>query len=98
VLITGSANFSNNSTLVNDSNTLIIRGDTAVADIYATEFMRMFDHYWFRAHMHGKTKGSSAKKTTEDLVLCLSEDSSWSEPHYQPGTRQMIERLAFAGI
>src|SRR5205807_3702324 len=48
ILITGSANFSDNSTRTNDSNSLIFRGDTAVVDIYATEFLRMFEHYWFR--------------------------------------------------
>src|SRR4029078_1798953 len=46
ILVTGSANFSENSTTTNDSNTLVIRGDTATMDIYATEFMRMFEHYW----------------------------------------------------
>ena len=49
IIVTGSANFSNNSTEVNDSNSMILRGFTAVADIYATEFMRMFEHYHFRA-------------------------------------------------
>ena len=39
IFVTGSANFSNNSTVVNDSNSLIIRGDTATTDIYATDFM-----------------------------------------------------------
>jgi phosphatidylserine/phosphatidylglycerophosphate/cardiolipin synthase-like enzyme len=58
ILVTGSANFSNNSTIVNDSNSLVIRGDTATMDIYATDFMRMFEHYWFRAHISGDTRGS----------------------------------------
>ena len=48
ILIMGSANFSNNSTTENDSNVLVFRGDTAVADIYVADFMRMFEHYWFR--------------------------------------------------
>jgi phosphatidylserine/phosphatidylglycerophosphate/cardiolipin synthase-like enzyme len=48
IVITGSANFSNASTRENDENMLIIRGDTRVADIYLTEFMRLFNHFEFR--------------------------------------------------
>jgi phosphatidylserine/phosphatidylglycerophosphate/cardiolipin synthase-like enzyme len=48
IVITGSANYSENSTLQNDENTLIIKGDTRVADIYFTEFVRLFDHFSFR--------------------------------------------------
>ena len=48
IVITGSANFSNASTRENDENMLVIRGDTRVADIYLTEFMRLFNHFEFR--------------------------------------------------
>ncbi len=48
IVITGSANYSENSTVNNDENTLIIKGDTRVADIYFTEFVRLFDHFSFR--------------------------------------------------
>jgi phosphatidylserine/phosphatidylglycerophosphate/cardiolipin synthase-like enzyme len=48
VLIMGSANFSNGSTTINDSNVLVFRGDTTITDIYVADFMRMFEHYWFR--------------------------------------------------
>src|SRR5581483_12130206 len=95
VLITGSANFSNNSTLTNDENSLIIRGDSAIMDIYVTEFMRMFEHYWFRAHMQGKTgKGKNKKKSAQDLAVGLREDASWSVPYYQAGSHERLDRLA----
>ncbi len=64
VLITGSANFSTNSTTENDSNVLVFRGDTAVADIYVADFMRMFEHYWFRYRLsqnEKKTTGATGK-------------------------------------
>src|SRR5262249_2802139 len=48
VVITGSANFSNNSSKNNDENQLYIAGEKEVADVYLGEFMRMFDHYYFR--------------------------------------------------
>jgi phosphatidylserine/phosphatidylglycerophosphate/cardiolipin synthase-like enzyme len=48
IVITGSANFSEPSTRENDENMLVIRGSTRVADIYLTEFMRLFNHFEFR--------------------------------------------------
>ena len=48
VVVTGSANFSKSSITSNDENTLIIKGDRRVADIYLTEFSRMFEHFWPR--------------------------------------------------
>ena len=98
ILITGSANFSKNSAQVNDSNSLIIRGDTAVADIYVTEFMRMFEHYWFRAHIEGKTSRGKKKKTKAARLRGLLEDPSWSDSYYKKNSREMTERLTFAAI
>lgn len=98
ILVTGSANFSENSTIKNDSNTLVIRGDTATMDIYATEFMRMFEHYWFRAHINGATKSSKKMKTKEARLHGLKEDDTWSDHFYVPGSSEMRDRLAFAGI
>lgn len=104
VLIFGSANFSNNSTVVNDSNSLVIRGDTAVTDIYATEFMRMFETYHFRASAaHKLTKLEKAKKSGADskaqgsLKLALKEDDSWSEKYFVAGSYKALDRMMFAG-
>lgn len=49
LVVTGSANFSDASTNENDENMIMIRGDTRVADIYFTEFNRLFFHYYFRS-------------------------------------------------
>ena len=48
LVCSGSANFSSNSLLQNDENMLLVRGDTRVADIYLTEFDRIFRHFYFR--------------------------------------------------
>ncbi|MFZ5479037.1 MAG: phospholipase D-like domain-containing protein [Myxococcota bacterium] len=48
IVVTGSANFSKASTVENDENMMIIRGDTRVAHVYLTEFMRLWQHYSFR--------------------------------------------------
>jgi phosphatidylserine/phosphatidylglycerophosphate/cardiolipin synthase-like enzyme len=89
IIIFGSANFSNDSTLTNDSNSLIIRGNTAVADIYVTEFMRMFEHYYFRGRM--------AQAGAGNKPLGLSEDDSWSAPFYILNSPKAISRQLFAG-
>lgn len=48
LVISGSANFSKNSLVNNDENMLLIRGDSRVADVYLTEFDRIFRHFYFR--------------------------------------------------
>ena len=89
VLVTGSANFSTNSTMHNDSNSLLVRGDTRIADIYATEFMRMFEQYHFRG----------AKKKAEDTntVITLSETDAWSDRYYAANSEDSFDRMLFAG-
>jgi phosphatidylserine/phosphatidylglycerophosphate/cardiolipin synthase-like enzyme len=47
-VISGSANFSDASTVNNDENMLVVQGDTTVADIYLGEFMRLWHHFFFR--------------------------------------------------
>ncbi len=88
ILVTGSANFSSNSTQTNDSNSLIVRGNTAVADIYLTEFMRLFDQYRFRDMMAG-----GDGKTP----LGLATDDSWAKEYYAEESTQARDRALFAG-
>jgi phosphatidylserine/phosphatidylglycerophosphate/cardiolipin synthase-like enzyme len=97
ILVTGSANFSNNSTVNNDSNSLLIRGDKAITDIYATEFMRMFEHYHFRAARAKAEAGAKAAGKTTDEMLKLATDDSWSDPYYAPGSDKVLDRKLFAG-
>jgi phosphatidylserine/phosphatidylglycerophosphate/cardiolipin synthase-like enzyme len=58
IVVSGSANFSENSTTGNDENMLVIRGDTRTADIYLGEFMRLFNHFAFRHWLNGRTSPS----------------------------------------
>ncbi|HEV7429447.1 MAG TPA: phospholipase D-like domain-containing protein [Thermoanaerobaculia bacterium] len=89
VLVTGSANFSTNSTMHNDSNSLLVRGDTRVADIYSTEFMRMFEQYHFR--------GAKQKASDKNTVITLSETDAWSDRYYVAGSDEAMDRMLFAG-
>ena len=89
VLVTGSANFSNNSSMNNDENSVIIRGQLNVVDIYLTEFMRMFDQYFFRA----------ARASAQDAggSLGLKSDSTWTDKYYHDVT-MTLEREAFSKV
>lgn len=79
IVITGSANFSKASTVNNDENMLIIRGDKRVADIYFTEFNRLFNHYYFRSVYE-----SVGKQASSDSLFLLPNDD-WLQK-YKPGT------------
>lgn len=48
IVVAGSANFSKASTIDNDENMIVVRGNTRVADIYLGEFMRLWNHHAFR--------------------------------------------------
>jgi phosphatidylserine/phosphatidylglycerophosphate/cardiolipin synthase-like enzyme len=90
-VVTGSANFSKASTNDNDENMIIIRGDKRVADIYFTEFNRLFNHYYFRSV--AETLKKQGQKLNTDASLFLSETAEpWLEK-YKPGTLRS-KRLA----
>lgn len=83
VVITGSANFSDASTNSNDENMLAIRGDRRVADIYFTEFNRLFNHYYFRSVVESlKDRDADANR---DASLFLAEKDQWLQK-YKPGS------------
>jgi phosphatidylserine/phosphatidylglycerophosphate/cardiolipin synthase-like enzyme len=82
--VTGSANFSEASTKDNDENMIIIRGDRRVADIYFTEFNRLFNHYYFRSVAESLKK--RGQKPNADASLFLSETADPWLKKYKPGT------------
>ncbi len=94
IIISGSANFSSASTIHNDENMLIIRGDTHVSDIYLGEFMRLFFHFFFRDLIKaGDGKTTSGKPNGFHLV----PDDSWTLDYFKAGSPKEKERLQFSG-
>ena len=95
LVVTGSANFSNNSSVNNDENQLFIFGETEVADIYLGEFMRMFDHYYFRSHTKAVRAARAKSKTSAPPKWAfLAPDSSWTDEFFAGGPKE-ARRLAF---
>jgi phosphatidylserine/phosphatidylglycerophosphate/cardiolipin synthase-like enzyme len=87
VVISGSANYSENSTSKNDENTLVIKGENRVADIYFTEFIRLFDHFAFREWL---------KKPGPDFNPYLREDGGWVAPYFDnPNHLNFKRKLLF---
>jgi phosphatidylserine/phosphatidylglycerophosphate/cardiolipin synthase-like enzyme len=87
IVVTGSANFSEASENENDENMLIIRGHRRVADIYYTEFNRLFNHYYFRSvieSLQQEQAGDSAGDAPQASIF-LDETDGWLKK-YKRGT------------
>ena len=92
LVCSGSANFSSNSLLYNDENMMLIRGNTRVADIYMTEFDRIFRHFYFR----NIANELAAAKTGDDAKsIFLDETDKWSDSYFRSGTFKNNRRLMF---
>lgn len=95
VVVTGSANFSEASTTDNDENMLIIKGDRRVADIYFTEFNRLFGHYYFRSVVDRiKQSGQPDPDAGQQF---LRPDASWLDG-YRPGSLRTKRAALYTGM
>lgn len=90
LVCSGSANFSTGSLISNDENMLLIRGDTRVADIYLTEFDRIFRHFYARDAIN-----RFAQKGSTVNPLLLDTGNAWIGPNFKTGTYKNNRRLMF---
>ncbi|CAG9933958.1 phospholipase D-like domain-containing protein [Candidatus Nitrotoga arctica] len=90
IVISGSANFSDPSTNANDENMLVIQGNTTVADIYLTEFFRLWNHYAFREWL---AKNQGNPNVTPQF---LKVDDTWRNIYFG-NTEQSRQRVLFSG-
>lgn len=106
-VLTGSANYSDNSTTDNEENTVVIRGGTGeesaaarrVADIYLTEYQRLFMHFVFRDMAGSPDTGGPAGTLADPRrpdSLSLVEDDTWTTRHYVAGSWRARQRTTFA--
>jgi phosphatidylserine/phosphatidylglycerophosphate/cardiolipin synthase-like enzyme len=92
ITISGSANFSEASTTSNDENMLVIVGDRDVADVYFTEYMRIFDHFYARWWASKLSAGGA------DSHSFLTEDDSWQHPFWGTGPKSRERELFAHGV
>ena len=83
VVLTGSANFSANSIMNNDENSILIKGDPRVADIYLTEFDRLFVHFWPRYLRKIEPTGT---QTPKGFSKPLDETFTWYDNYFDETT------------
>lgn len=90
IVISGSANFSKASTIDNDENMLIIRGNTKIADIYLTEFMRLFNHF--------KNRNVENSLNDEDYKRrqSLIPNDTWTKAYFKKDSEEFRQRLLFS--
>jgi phosphatidylserine/phosphatidylglycerophosphate/cardiolipin synthase-like enzyme len=87
LVISGSGNFSDPSVHENDENMLVIQDDPRVADIYLGEFMRLFNHFYFRF--------LASKTLAGDRGGFLSPDDRWVRRYFDASTPSCRQRLLF---
>jgi phosphatidylserine/phosphatidylglycerophosphate/cardiolipin synthase-like enzyme len=87
-VISGSANFSPNSTSANDENMLVIVDDAEVADVYLTEYARIFNHFYARYW--------ASQLHTADASF-LSEDASWQDK-YEGSRPKALQRKLYSTV
>jgi hypothetical protein len=91
ITITGSANWSDESTKRNTENMLVIRGDKRVADIYFGEFMRLHSHYAFREAISWARDEEQNWKPQN-----LAEDGSWQDEYFDSDNERYWKRRYLA--
>lgn len=94
ITISGSANWSEPSTNQNDENMLIIHGDKRVADIYLTEFMRIFSHHRFRESL--SIHLNKYHNLTNWKPRDLDETDGWVRQHYDNNKERYFRRRYFS--
>lgn len=94
LICTGSANFSTSSLEGNDENMFLIRGDMAVADVYLTEFDRIFRHFFARQEINRRVE----KGLPIVEAKFLEEDDHWLDAYVETGRiKTNRQRLFFPG-
>jgi phosphatidylserine/phosphatidylglycerophosphate/cardiolipin synthase-like enzyme len=90
LVCTGSANFSGASLKSNDENMILVRGDTRVADIYVTEYDRIFRHFYSR-----DIANSIAKQKKVVNFALLDETDRWSDEYFAANSPKSHRRKMF---
>lgn len=100
LIVTGSANFSEASTTYNDENMVIVKGNLRAADIYFTEFNRLFNHYYFRSVYESTIKQKHTKEVGAAFGsnLFLAPDDRWLKKYRRGKLRYKRVKMFVDGL
>lgn len=100
IVVTGSANFSDASTSINDENMLVIKDNLRVADIYLGEYMRLYSHYAFREAVRIFLEKNPQAQPEDMKQGFLIDKGDWTLPYFNAKDRsgRRVRRLYFAGL
>lgn len=93
-IFVGSANFSAPSVEGNDENMVLMRGPAfaRIAAIHAAEFMRLFNHLYFRTVA---IRTARAGRGDPARAAILDPDDRWVARHFKPGALNTLLREMF---
>jgi hypothetical protein len=89
VVFTGSSNLADGGETQNGDNLLAFY-DPTVARLFATEAIRLIDHYYFRAAV------SKATSVAPLMLTACGGDPKWWVSDYNPNSMRNVQRLLFA--
>jgi phosphatidylserine/phosphatidylglycerophosphate/cardiolipin synthase-like enzyme len=92
IVITGSANYSKNSSEKNDENTLIIRGNRRVAEMYLCEHARIYEHYRARWYLSKDRSDGRAPRAVH-----LDRGDGWLRKYDPNKPSQRFVHMLLAG-
>lgn len=93
-IFSGSANFSNPSVTGNDENMLLMSGESFqhVAGIYVNEFMRLFNHLYFRTVA---VRLARERRGDPRRAAILEPTDEWARKHFRQGSHHERLRTLF---
>lgn len=93
-IFSGSANFSDPSVTGNDENMLLLRGPSmrSAADIYVNEYMRLFNHLYFRTVA---VKLAREKRSDPRKAALLEPTDKWTASYFRAGSYHDRSRQLF---
>jgi phosphatidylserine/phosphatidylglycerophosphate/cardiolipin synthase-like enzyme len=92
-VFTGSSNFAPSGERENGDNMIMIE-DRKVAQGFAIEALRIFDHLHFRANMRETPKGKGPLKLRKPQKI--SGDEAWFDEYYVRGSQKERDRTVFS--
>lgn len=98
VVVIGSHNLGFKASYSNDENMILIKGNTSIAQAYATHILDVVNHFKWRYKLQAKIKGKKGKAIKEAFSTSwhdLEETDKWMDYYYKQNGDLQREQLLF---